>query len=89
MAVTVPAADTVGTTVPEAVSVGATVPDADKLIVLVGVPVVVREAAADFVSSAEPVAVRLADPVPVCERVPTADIDEEVVAEGDFVLVTE
>jgi len=81
--------ETVPATVPEAVSVGGTVPEADKLIVLVGVPVVVREAAADFVGSAEPVAVRLTNMVPVGERVLAADIDEEVVAEGDFVLVTE
>jgi hypothetical protein len=81
--------DTVGTTVPEAVSVGATVPEADKLIVLVGVPVDERVPTEDFVASVEPVDVRLVDMVPVGERVPTADIDEEAVTEGDLVLVTE
>jgi len=81
--------DTVAATVPEDVSVGATVAVADKLIVLVGVPVVVRVPTADRVASAEPVAVRLTDMVPVGERVLTDDTVDDAVTEGDLVLVTE
>ena len=49
----------------------------------------VRDAATDAVESAEPVEVRLAEIVPVDERVPTADTEEDAVTEGDRVLVTE
>ena len=49
----------------------------------------VRDAATDAVESAEPVDVRLAETVPVGERVPTADTDEDAVTDGDRVLVTE
>ena len=81
--------ETVGATVPDADSVVIPVPEAERLTVLVGVPVDERVPTADRVASAEPVVVRLAVMDPVCERVPTADIDGEEELEGDRVLVTE